>query len=344
MDSEGNIKHINQAAVNLTGWSAKDSAGLQYGSVLNFINTEGQESAGTDNPIARTLLSHKVNRSVLLIKNDDKQTYIDISASPLLSEQGQLNGVVAVLRDVSAQKKQELERSDFISTASHEMRTPVAAIRGYLELALNPKICQVDDKARDYLQKSLSSTEHLGQLFQDLLTVTKSEDGRLPSNPIKLEINTFLRDSIEQLKMSAEKKGLQVNFGFENISNNNTNVVEPMFYSFVDPERLREVIGNLFDNAVKYTARGSVTIRLGGDIQNVRILISDTGLGIPAEDLSHLFQKFYRVDSSATREIGGTGLGLYICKQIVETMHGTINVTSTIGRGTTFTIQLPRVK
>ena len=120
-------------------------------------------------------------------------------------------------------------------------------------------------------------------------------------------------------------------------------VIKPLYYINVDSERIREVIINLFDNAVKYTESGSVSIGLTGDANVVQLSIQDTGAGIAAEDIPHLFQKFYRVDNSATRTIGGTGLGLFICRKIVELYSGRIWVESKPGTGSTFFINLPRL-
>lgn len=122
-----------------------------------------------------------------------------------------------------------------------------------------------------------------------------------------------------------------------------TKVVKPLYYVTADPDRLREVVINLFDNAVKYTDNGKVSIGLTGDDNVVQLYVRDTGPGIPAEDLPHLFEKFYRVDNSTTRTIGGTGLGLFICRKIVELYQGRIWAESTFGKGSSFFINLPRL-
>lgn len=122
-----------------------------------------------------------------------------------------------------------------------------------------------------------------------------------------------------------------------------TKVIKPLYYVRADPDRLREVITNLFDNAVKYTDAGKISIGLTGDDQVVQFYVRDTGPGIPAEDIPHLFQKFYRVDNSATRTIGGTGLGLFICRKIVELYQGRIWVESEVGKGSSFFINFPRL-
>jgi two-component system, OmpR family, sensor histidine kinase VicK len=217
-------------------------------------------------------------------------------------------------------------------------------------LALNDKVSTIDNRARDYLEKAHASTQHLGQLFQDLLTSAKAEDGRLTSHPTVVELGGLLQQLTNDLRFVAEKKGLFVDFivGSSSVINaskesSGEKVVRPLYYVYADGDRLRECITNLFDNAVKYTPEGKVTIGLTGDNQVVQCYIRDTGAGIPAEDVPHLFQKFYRVDSSATRTIGGTGLGLFICRKIIELYNGRIWVESEVGKGSSFYINLPRL-
>jgi signal transduction histidine kinase len=216
---------------------------------------------------------------------------------------------------------------------------------------LNDKVATIDARARDFLEKAHASTQHLGQLFQDLLTSAKAEDGRLSNHPDVLELSAFLQQLTEDLRFAAVKKGLLTEFlvGSSNLidaSSGDPNigkVVKPLYYVWADQDRIREVITNLFDNAVKYTDQGKVSFGLTGNNQIVQFYVRDTGLGIPREDVPHLFQKFYRVDSSATRTVGGTGLGLFISRKIVELYGGHIWVDSEPGKGSTFYINLPRL-
>jgi signal transduction histidine kinase len=289
----------------------------------------------------------------MLEGREGKNMVISLSVSPILiPDEPAPRGAVAVIRDISEDRAAEKQRGEFISTASHEMRTPVAAIEGYLALALNDKVSTIDSRARGFLEKAHSSTTHLGKLFQDLLTSSKAEDGRLSNHPSIVEMGAYLQQLSDDLRFAAEKKGLTVDFviGGANETIDATtkdasvqHLVKPLYYVNVDADRMREVITNLFDNACKYTDVGKVSIGLTGDNDVVQIYIRDTGAGIPAADIPHLFQKFYRVDNSATRTIGGTGLGLFISRKIVELYQGRIWVESEVGQGSTFFINLPRI-
>ena len=349
IDSNGVINLFNPAAEKITGWEAKDAVGIDIKMVVKLVDNKGEEYPNNSNPfiqIFKLKQNIKDNNAVLITKTNSS-IYVNLSVS-LVDLNKNSESAVVLIRNVTEERMEEERLVDFISTASHEMRTPVAAIEGYLALALNSKVSSIDDKVRDYLEKAHMATQHLGQLFQDLLTSAKAEDGRLTNHPKVIEIGAFLKQLTEELKFAAEKKGLKMEFivGTDQLAKvnlSNEKNIMPFYYVYADPDRLREVITNLFDNAVKFTSEGSITIGLTADSNVVQFYVKDSGVGIPVEDIPHLFQKFYRVDNSATRTVGGTGLGLFICKKIIELYNGRIWVESQVNKGSTFYINLPRV-
>lgn len=354
IDDQGVIRHFNQGAANVIGWKREEAEGLDWRSVFRFENAKGETIEDADTPFGRVSATGVPVRSndLNITGKSNKSIAVNFSVAPL-SDGRTTTGLVGIFRDVSEERQEENQRAEFISTASHEMRTPVAAIEGYLSLALNDKVSTIDSRARDYLEKAHASTKHLGQLFQDLLTSAKAEDGRLTSHPRVVELGAFLEQLTSDLKFAAEKKKLFMEFVFGNSTITDTSasqstasskVIRPLYYAKVDPDRLREVITNLFDNACKYTDEGKVSLGITTNDTVVQIYVRDTGAGIPAEDISHLFQKFYRVDNSATRTIGGTGLGLFISRKIIELYQGRIWVESKLGEGSTFYINLPRIE
>ncbi|MBJ58485.1 hypothetical protein CMN24_02085, partial [Candidatus Saccharibacteria bacterium] len=244
-------------------------------------------------------------------------------------------------RDVTKEKAEEREQAEFISTASHEMRTPVASIEGYLGLALNPQTAQIDAKARDFIMKAHEAAQHLGRLFQDLLDVSKSEDGRLTNIPRVVDMGSFVATIVEGLQGKAQEKGLELIF--KPADQRAQKILVPVFFVNQDNDHIREVVNNLVENAIKYTPQGSVTVDLSGTEDKVVVSVKDTGLGIPAEDVPHLFQKFYRVDNVDRQSIGGTGLGLYLSRRLAEAMQGRLWVESNYGQGSTFFLELPRI-
>jgi two-component system, OmpR family, sensor histidine kinase VicK len=350
-DANKTIQLFNPGAAKITGWSADEAVGLDYHSVIKLVDDKDVVHDEATHPFNRVFEENTTVRdnTATLLSQTNQHISLSLSVSPLHDESGKITAAVAIFRDVSEERKEERQRAEFISTASHEMRTPVAAIEGYLALALNERVSKIDSKARSYLEKAHESTQHLGKLFQDLLTSAKAEDGRLVSHPVVVEMGTYLEQLSDSFRFAAQKKGLLADFiigatppeagGIPGTQR----VVKPLYYVHVDPDRLREVITNLFDNAVKYTPSGKISLGLTGNTDVVQLFVRDTGPGIPATDIPHLFQKFYRVDTSATRTIGGTGLGLFICRKIVELYQGRIWVESEPGKGSTFYINLPRL-
>jgi len=354
INPQGIITLFNTAAGYLAGWKPKDALNIDHRSVFKLCDQHGIPYTEDTNPFNLALREGKAHRdsnATLITQGSGKHISVSISVSPLTNKQGEFTGVVGIMRDVSEEKMAERQRSEFISTASHEMRTPVAAIEGYLALAMNDKVSKVDVKAKSYLTKAHEAAQHLGSLFQDLLTSSKAEDGRLINHPEVIEMGSFLGRLTEDLRFMAEKKQLAVEFVVgvsganmhANSESGSIRVVQPLYHVYADPERVREVITNIFDNAVKYTNHGKIAIGLTGDNSVVQVYVKDTGAGIAAEDIPHLFQKFYRIDNSATREIGGTGLGLFISRKIVEMYNGRIWVESEKDKGSTFYINLPRL-
>lgn len=351
LDAKGTIQLINPAAQKLIGWNKSDAVGLDYKSVLKIIDPRDKEIDPANDPVRQAIETNKsthVDTYSLQQADTAKKFLASLTVSPV----GSLgSGVIVVFRDITTEKAEEREQAEFISTASHEMRTPVASIEGYLGLALNPQTAQIDDRAREYIGKAQDSAKHLGRLFQDLLDVSRADDGRLSNDPRVVDVIPFIGDIAQGLMPSANDKGLQVIYkpdpefirsGGQEESRTNR-VLSQVLYVNVDNDHLREVMANLIENAIKYTVAGTITVNAEGDDEHVTMSVADSGIGIPQADIPHLFQKFYRVDNTQTREIGGTGLGLYLCRKLVEAMGGQIWAESQYEQGSTFYVRLPRV-
>lgn len=344
VDKDGIVKLINPAAASLIGWQANEATGLDVNSVLQLIDEHGKLYEDGQRPFSQALTSGKPvhNNRTTLVTKSGRHVPISLVISPI--NQTSSGGAVGVFRDITREKEEEEARMEFISTASHEMRTPIAALEGYLSLVLNAKNATLDSNSRGFLEKAYKSTKHLGELFQDLLTTTKADDRRLENHPEIVDVSEVLNDVVAEMKSAADAKKLSLHFLEAGDTPSGNKVLSPLYYVKADPERLKEVFRNLLDNGIKYTSAGGVAVRLTGDASVVQVQISDTGSGIPAEDVSHLFQKFYRVDSSMTRQVGGTGLGLFISKKILELYSGRIWVESKLGKGSTFFVNLPRLE
>lgn len=341
-DGQGKIQLINPAAQQILGWEKQDAMNLDYRSVIKLGDSKGNALPDEVSPTRQMLITNQsvATNDYSLTTHSGKKILISLLVSPVGDSS---SGAIIVFRDITEEKQEERAKAEFISTASHEMRTPVAAIEGYLGLALNPATSVIDDKARMFLEKAHESTQHLGRLFQDLLTVSRSEDGRLTPKPTVVDMVVFTKEIVDSLMPKAQQKGIFLYFKPNSTASESDRNLSPVFYSYVDQDQLREVLNNLVDNAIKYTKQGNATIDITGDASSITVSVTDTGIGIPPEDVPHLFQKFYRVDNSDTREIGGTGLGLYISRRLIESNNGHIGVKSEIGKGSTFFITVPRI-
>ena len=346
VDRSGVIKFINPAAVTMTDCGSADNAiGLDYGLVVKLESKEGRALSEAENPLTQAMRTNQplegYQASLISMKSDKR---IPISISVLMADSFSGTRIIT-FRNISEELKEEGEQTEFISTASHEMRTPVATIDGYITLALNPQTATIDERARGYLTAAEKASKHLGKLFQDLLDVTKLDDGRIQPHFVPVEMVDLIKTISDDYIMRAKEANLTFNFGSsEPISFDANRRMEQVVYGYVDIDFMREIMDNLIDNAIKYTPEGgSIYVNVRGDGDRVLINVTDTGMGISAEDLTHVFQKFYRADNSDTRTIGGTGLGLYLVKQRVEAMGGKVWAESAFGEGSTFYVSLPRI-
>ena len=345
-DKNGIIQFINPAAVTMTNiGSANNALKLDYNNIIRLESKEGRELSEAENPLINAMKTNQALESFrgsLIIKQSDKRIPVAISVSPA---SGLSQNRIITFRNITKELEEEGEQTEFISTASHEMRTPIATIDGYLSLALNPQTASIDERARGYLTAAEKASKHLGKLFQDLLDVTKLDDARIRPNFEPAEMVSLVKMITDDYIPRAKESKINFTFGSNEPSKlGSGHRMEQVVYGFVDINFMREILNNLVDNALKYTPEnGSVYINVRGDGDRVLINVTDTGIGISADDLSHIFQKFYRADNSDTRTIGGNGLGLYLVKQRVEAMGGKVWAESAFGEGSTFYVSLPRI-
>ncbi|WP_214731786.1 ATP-binding protein [Exiguobacterium sp. s195] len=242
---------------------------------------------------------------------------------------GLSKGTLLVFRDITSETEAERLKSEFISTISHELRTPLSSIYGFTELMVKKQL--PNEKQAKYLETIHSETERLTHLVNDFLDVQRMESGSQMYDREQLDIEPVVRDMLTFYEASSLKHE------FELIADD----ARP-YELFVDCQKFKQLMSNLLSNAVKYSPRGGkITVELAHHEQIVSIKVKDEGIGIPSDALDRLFDKFYRVDNSDSREIGGTGLGLPICQEIVRGHNGQIHVESIQHEGSTFIVEIP---
>lgn len=336
LDKNGVVLSCNDALAKISGFAPAEACRLHFKTVLHFADNDSQPIDDSNNPVLIAVNSNQKFDSddFYLIQKSGKKIPISIHITPI--HHNNIVNILLIIKDIESSRQLLEQKTEFISTASHEMRTPVTAIDGYLSLIANPATATIDERAQNYVTKARKSTKHLSQLFQDLLDTAKSDENQLKFNLEPIDVIEITKRATEELVPTASAKGLSLTFS-------NNQHPQPNFLVKADQSRFLEILHNLIDNAIKYTNQGSITLSVTGDANKVTITISDTGIGIKESELPHLFQKFSRIDNSDTREIGGTGLGLYIVKQLAEKMNGRVTVQSTYGKGSSFIVEFPRL-
>ncbi len=254
----------------------------------------------------------------------------EVLAGPLGG--GPSRGVLAILHDVTELERLERVRKDFVANVSHELRTPLTAIRGYAETLLDGGLEDLENNRR-FVEVILSQATRLSNIAADLLSLSELESSGTTAAPHPVSIRSAIESALRTVESTARLQGVQVLC-------QKLEDVKVVGHEL----RLEQVFVNLLDNAVKFNRpNGEVQIEMRSKSGKVSILIGDTGIGIPSEDLPRVFERFYRVDKARSRAMGGTGLGLSIVKHAVEQMGGTIKVDSRLGEGSEFTVELPTV-
>jgi PAS domain S-box-containing protein len=359
-DIVGNIVFMNPVAEHLTGWKAADAKGSKCGEVFHIVNEVTRRE--TANPVSRVLLEGQVvglaNHTVL-IAADGTERAIDDSGSPIRNTDEKMSGVVLVFRDVTERREAERERQaaalereellrseriaradaeranrvkdQFVAMVSHELRTPLGAIVGWTTI-LQAKPGDLE-MTRHGLEIIARNARLQGQLVSDLLDMSRIASDKLLLQFEPVRIDAILTESIESVQPLASERGVTLQRLDE--------VVAPE--TLADPARLKQVVGNLLTNAIKFTPTGGqVDVRLRHLATHVEIVVKDTGIGINAEELGNLFERFHQVGPTTTRRYGGLGLGLTISKHLLELHGGHLRASSEgEGKGATFTVELP---
>lgn len=337
-------------------WTQPDNDGLATDS-LKLASNEGGQEFKADKPNQRFWLVAMPMSNA----SGDKQALLSIKLSSKIVDELTTNNrnisiifliltvLIAILflaatvrlwdYAILYKKIKEIDqmKDEFISIASHELRTPVTGIKGYVSMILEGTLGKISPKIKESLKLVQFSSDRLALLVEDLLNVSRIEQGRFKINPKNLDISSVIQSIINELKVQSDEKGLSLEF---QPHNNKLPLIK------VDADRLKQVLINLIGNAIKYTEKGKVEIITSEQSKGrvLEIKIKDTGIGMTAEERKRLFEKFYRVQNEKTSEITGTGLGLWITKKIVVLMKGKIFVDSIKEVGTQVTLSFPIVK
>ncbi|WP_139995345.1 two-component system histidine kinase PnpS [Paenibacillus paridis] len=322
IDRSGKIVLMNRRAEEVLGFSARELVGRHF--------AEAKQQYELSQMIQEGLKSKEHLREEITFYFPEERL-LELNLVPIQPEGNEFSGVLLVLQDVSAIRRLERMRSEFVANVSHELKTPITAVKGFAETLLGGAVND-EETARSFLQIIFDESDRLNRLIGDILELSKIESRRVPLVFSPVEVDTFIDKSIKLVQSEADRKHIELSMS-----------IEPGLYVEADEDRLRQIVMNLLSNGINYTPEGgkvSLNVEGIGD-DYIRIQISDSGIGIPKKDLPRIFERFYRVDKARSRSSGGTGLGLSIVKHLVELHKGTISVNSAVGVGSTFIIELP---
>ncbi|WP_317958648.1 HAMP domain-containing sensor histidine kinase [Oceanobacillus kimchii] len=257
---------------------------------------------------------------------------LDIRVNKLPNDE--VGSLGAAINDLAAETNQyRANRSELFANISHELRTPISYLKGYANVLKN-NLYETEEERRQYLIIIEDESDHILRLINDLFDLSKMEEGKIDLQMEAVDIVEIMETVVLKIGIELEKKGLRLV----------TEIDEDIPFIEVDGNRLEQIFINLLTNAIRYTEKGSIFLKVRSKKNNVYVTIEDTGMGIPKEELPLIFERFHRVEKSRSRELGGTGLGLAIVKNLVEIQHGTISVSSEVNRGTKFELSFPKVE
>lgn len=321
IDEHRTIKMVNPAMSVILGEDVNKLVGNSY--------VEATKSYGLSHLIEIAYQKNeKQNDEIYFYYPKDK--IVDANIVPIDGKEPGEQNLIVLLYDITEIRRLEKVRTDFVTNASHELKTPVTALKGFSETLLDGAM---EDKEvlKQFLEIMLAESSRLDFLVNDILELSKLEQKQVPMNMQEVNLTEAVLSTFQLVKQTADKKEMQLNL-----------IEEDTLFITVDSSRLKQILANLINNAVVYTQdSGEVTVTIRKEKNQAVILVSDNGIGIPEDEQDRIFERFYRVDKARSRNSGGTGLGLSIVKYLVENLNGSIDVESKLGLGTTFIVKLP---
>jgi len=332
-DEHGRIYRVNDAALEMLEYKREEMLGKWFPRVIHEVDERGMLTEQLDRPIARAFVSGKpVSENSYYRTKTGKIIPISLTVSPILLN-GRPIGAVEVFQDISLEFEVDRMKTEFISIASHQLRTPLSAINTYANMLYSGFYGELNKDQRSHMATILTAIERMNGLISTLLDVSQLEAGKISVKPQKLDVCSLVNSLIKDHSQIARNKGLA-------IVNNCSDT--PVIIT-CDRLLLGEVFSNLISNALKYSRDGSeVVISLKNLKREIVFSVKDTGYGIPKKMQKYIFTKFYRADNIKKIDTTGTGLGLYLAKQIADVLGGKLWFESTDKKGSTFYFSLPK--
>jgi len=334
------IKTWSKGAERITGWTAQEAIGRSCADFLRHTDDSGEALCEVDCPLIEAFRTGKsVAKEAWVHAKDGRAIPVSITVGPIFDEKGEVVGAVEVFRDVSKEreliesiKQANALKDQFLANMSHELRTPLNSIIGFAELLREQVFGPLNDRQLRYVENILRSGEHLLTLINDILDLSKIEAGAVEVEREPVNLKEVLEWSLTMQSERAKKHNISLDLEVDG----DIGIIE------TDPTKLKQILLNLISNAVKFTPEGGkVTVRAKKRDEEIEISVSDTGIGVPKDQLDRIFEPFVQLDSSLSRRYEGAGLGLALTRRLVELLGGRIWVESEVGKGSTFSFTLP---
>lgn len=345
LDHDECILEANPACEIVTGLSREEIIGQKFEDLFDLTSDRGLKLRGELSPIKQVLTTKEPLEymQAKFVNAENREVWVGVSLTPIrMKDDTPANDqIIAVCRDISKLVELDRAKSDFVSMASHELRTPLTVINGYISLFTSGELGDINQPELAHYKTVLTqigkSTQRLNNLVEDLLNVSRIEQGRLSLNLTKLNVGSFAHEVVEEMQVRAGSKNHTLT-----INEINSSILDFPILILADSEKLRQVLINLIDNAVKYTPeKGRIDVSFRRSGKEAIVSVRDSGVGIPKQLLSRIFEKFQRLEGSYVKDTQGTGLGLYIVKELVKAHGGRIWVDSRVGEGSIFSFSLP---
>ena len=332
IDNNMQIILFNETASRISDFKVEDVIGKEFREHLEFITEETSQDASQF--IVKCIQSGEITKmpkGTVLKTRSGELVPVDDTAAPLKNNKGEVVGCVVVFRNVTEERSIDKAKTEFVSLASHQLKTPLASINWYSDLLISDKKGQLSENQRDYMNEIVGSSKRMVDLVNSLLNVSRIELGTFVIEPEKVDMKAVAKSIIAELAPMIEKKKIKISEKYEGVKE------IPL-----DQKLIRIIFQNLLSNAVKYTPdKGSVDLSISEKNKNYLITVKDSGYGIPKQEQVKIFTKLYRANNVKDKDVEGTGLGLYIVKSIIENSGGKIWFESELNKGTSFFVEIP---
>jgi PAS domain S-box-containing protein len=332
-DEFGRIVRINPVALDILGYNEKEAIGEWFPKIVVALDDTLTPVSLIDRPITKAFLTGKsISEKMLYRTKDGNYKPVAVTVSPILLDQRPI-GAIEVFRDITLEREVDRMKSEFISLASHQLRTPLSAIKTYSHMLIEGYMGDLVPAQKKALRTILGASDRMNELVNMLLNVTRIESGSIAINPKVHSMNRLVEEAARELHLTAADKNIDVKLELPKtaVSVRTDNLIA------------KEILINLISNAIKYTPEGgNIIISLEVKDDSVIFTVTDTGVGIPKYSQDHIFTKFFRAQNVVKKETSGTGLGLYLVKGLVETLGGKVWFKSEENVGSSFYFSLPK--